>query len=344
MLILLSSRRGGSVAAAPLAHGDSYTVNGSGFGAHADYNTGDYAWQGDQFLPFRWADFANGYSSTETKSAWLAHSRGFFPQTSHTFTANYQTAGLTLENGGPSQGGKYIKRVYTGVGIGSPRLCGFEAEFAGVADGLPLYTCFKFRITGSGQGGKWWRQYYTNNANFFCNTASNGTMSCETNSNTCEFYPGGNGVRYWDHSGNNGVYEDIGGFSEWRRLEIFQGEGEGNSRIYIDGQIIDGGSSSAADVTDYSARCTGYDPDYADFPHMIDEAGQSYEIADIFLDCTYSRIELRKSGVREIQIPTAWADGSITFRINQGEIASLSGAEIHLVTSYQTNNQIGTLP
>jgi len=61
------------------------------------------------------------------------------------------------------------------------------------------------------------------------------------------------------------------------------------------------------------------------------------QIDDVYIDYTWARVELGDNADfdscthREIQVPTAWADGEVTITINQGSFASLAGLHLFVV-------------
>lgn len=75
--------------------------------------------------------------------------------------------------------------------------------------------------------------------------------------------------------------------------------------------------------------------------------GVEYWIDEIYVDYTWARVEIGNAPTwsgctrREIQIPSAWSDTSITVTVNQGALQSLGSAFLYVVDANGNVNQNG---
>lgn len=134
--------------------------------------------------------------------------------------------------------------------------------------------------------------------------------------------------------------------STWERFEIyaksstpFDGTQRGEFYIYYqqggEGNVISLVSSDAATTTNQSGNTNEWHGilffNYGAYPCWIDDtyfasSQARVEIGSgstVFANCTH----------REIQIPTSWSDGSITFTVNQGSFGSTDNAYLFVIDS-----------
>lgn len=89
--------------------------------------------------------------------------------------------------------------------------------------------------------------------------------------------------------------------------------------------------------------------DYAWFTigDYFDRGPMEYSIDDVYVDYTWARVEIGDAPTwvsctrREIQIPSAWSNASITVTVNQGAFQNLGGAYLYVVDANGDVNQNG---
>jgi len=317
-------------------HGSLLTIarSSGSFGSHANYNNQSRSWQGSQHLAFRFADFAGATPGSNTQSAWESATGGLYPHNGGDFTSDNASRQITMQSGGPSQSGRFGRRGYSGS-VSNPRLGGWGCRGSSALAGNGMYMCFKYRVPSAPTGGKPFRVYFNEGgANFYLADGSNYGLTAMSESRPC---------------GDFGIMRYAGNApsrSAWRRVELFFGST--TVECAIDGTVINWSNSSNPTHTAMAAVCSNYTTNgrSIEFPDMIDDAGggaASYDYADIYINGTSNRFELRKNGIREVQIPDSWSAGSCQIRLNQGAIDNLDGAELYHVTGVNTATHIATV-
>lgn len=84
-------------------------------------------------------------------------------------------------------------------------------------------------------------------------------------------------------------------------------------------------------------------------PQMCSGAGENYRIFvdDVYIDNTIARVEIGDASTwgactkRELQIPTAWSDRSISVKVNQGALGNLQTAYLYVVDANGNVNSNG---
>lgn len=154
------------------------------------------------------------------------------------------------------------------------------------------------------------------------------------------------------HSGWHTWTED-GNVGEWNRMEIWVSADEGKIRTYIN--LIEtvwwnSAAGGAFDVDDFdkvdnniglNIGIIGFDHGNSDYENMTNE------ISEIYADVTRARVELGNASTwaacthREIQIPSAWASGSVSVTVNQGAFAPGQPVYLYVVDANGNVNSTG---
>lgn len=165
-------------------------------------------------------------------------------------------------------------------------------------------------------------------------------------------------IRVWDDIGGNGTriswtnmhliwsgsaeasWADWGGqVNNWNRVEMFVTANDNYVRTWTDGYLIHNPPSNFSKANNnygLNVALVGWDHNIGVYPEM------NVDISEIYVDDTQARIEVCTSPTwstcrnREIQIPSAWTNTSITFTVNQGLFSS-GGAYYLYVIDEQGN-------
>ena len=298
-----------------LAHGDSFTINGSGFGTRADNNSGNYSWNGAEHLHYRFKDFRDG----------TLESAGFYLQRGGSAWTPASGEMTIQSTGAPNNSDYYARRIWVATESG-----GLSCAVSGA--GNILYTTYKFKCDAIAdqQSGKLFRAYADDSKNFYLTTGGS------------DLYVRGNaeGISGATVEWGNG-YEITG--QDWNRIEILADKTTGAVKVWLNGWL-----ASNRTWVDSTTVWNGHTFDY---PNMIDDASRGggidgeYEYCDIYTDFTAARVEMATSATwsdvlgraspslrtHEPQIITAWSDTSITFRVNKGEFADNTTVYLHVI-------------
>jgi hypothetical protein len=321
--ILLMARSGGSTPAGSggdIAHGELFTINGSGFGTHADNNVDGYTWQGHQHLHFRYTTFENGApANTASDASWMTATDGFAPESSYMLDDRVQVL-----SGGPGPEGFHARRRYLGTGT-SPRLGGLSADISGAPVGGPLYSRMKFRRNTNWVNGKIWRSYYGTGDSYLTADA----LALLRENDVCGQWfagpsPEAQGIT---------IAADT-----WYDFEFLLKAGATASRILVENDAVTFDSSSIAATDQLPILCAADDPNThtIDFPNMMDgfpdiegaaPHTRYYDYAELVVDYTWERV-LRCDASTwavvtdcEFQPAITWSDTAVQVAINEGELA-----------------------
>lgn len=306
-----------------LVHGGEFAILGGGFGTRADYNVGNYEWNGHRHMHYRFGDFAAGFpASGSSLQTYLSQLQGFFPAALFNFNNNPGSINLSIENGGPSRSGKYLRKSSTSFAETGYIEIATDANSA-IPTSPNAYMCYKHRGTGNGKIVRWWRT---------------GLGASGKN-----WYAGSGGIfreSDWPYDATASYQQSIRHATHWSRHEfVLHTSG---SKMRVDGTnitfgVYTGGSPSTVSTlplinSDDSGRSLEIT-----WPNSVDSGG-AFEYADIYYDFTPARVEVHQGTKREIQLVTEWTDTKITCAFNQGELEAgeatvkvynASDAEIH---------------
>lgn len=145
-----------------------------------------------------------------------------------------------------------------------------------------------------------------------------------------------------------------GRVGRWNRMEIIVDAERGTVRHYVNGvyQRVSHSSVGEFDIDDYEKR-----PEFADlglnvavlgFDHGLTSYGAMVtDFGEIYIDTTRARVEIGDAPTwaetrhREIQLPTAWSDGSIEVTLQEGSLEGLSGRYLYVIDAEGNVNEEG---
>ncbi len=284
------------------------TITGSGFGTKA------------QAAPLKWDDFESGTAGNDL-SGWYIASNGINPKyandkvrpnsalsSKQVFTANDQyncTIGLTgLSNS------KYYLTFYRYM----------------TTSGGPSRN-FKMFSLRSGNAGDWQVPEFTH-----------------------ALLPSGNaGIFYNYDLLTNWVDNDLR-TNSWNRFEYYIEDlgAVGSYYYWVDGAL----KNSKTNTPFYSSGSPAHWPNlYIDSYYATDtnNAGADIWHDDIYIDITQARVEIGNAPTwtasthREIQIPSAWSDTSITITLNKGSFSNFNNAYLYVIDANGNVNTNGYL-
>lgn len=272
-------------------HGGLITLHGSAFGTRGDFNSNHDTWQGSDYLPYRFKDFADGSA--------VSHGFGYW---------NGST-GISVKTGSPNADSHYLE--VNNFDDGDERR-GIQTDLSGA--GTFVYVTFKFMLPPVCQSGKFWRIYADSpQNNIYLSTGGNGDYHIRGFSE-CSSCPA---QTEW------GAGPEVGG-GIWRRFELRVDTHAGQVSACVDG--VEAWTRTDWLVPDFS----GWNGHSMDFPNMLDNTSRgeavlgSYNYDDIYIDFSGARIEIGNAPSwgactrREIQIAASWSDTDVLFRLNQG--------------------------
>ncbi|HEV7609484.1 MAG TPA: hypothetical protein VGO61_19255 [Steroidobacteraceae bacterium] len=305
-----------------VSHGSSITISGSGFGTRANNNSNSDSWQGGNFLMFRFKDFEDGQ----------INSHGFYAQKGDS-PWSPSSSELGIQNGGPVNSTKYIKRSYVTDEAG-----GLSANVSGSSN--QLYTTFKFMMPANTQSGKLFRFYATSPMNdvYLSSGCTNNMVRgfSECTSGTCS-----GAATEW------GTGPALTA-NQWHRIEVWADASKNQFTVWVNGTQ----AWTKSNWLNSSLMMNGHTLDY---PNMLDSSSRdascpatgSYNYDDIYADFTQARVEISDaatwsaSRTKEIQIATAWSDSSISVRVNSGQFTAGRSAYLYVVDANGTANSQG---
>ena len=300
----------------PLSDRSSATISGSGFGLKGGTNANK---------PLIWADFESSIDPTSlgVLTSWSA------------------TQNVTRQSAAPQHGlsNWNIRGVWPGQGAAS-----FDVSI--VRDiGNKLYVYgkrrFDFTMTANQKYVDLWSDNGT--ANLVCSTVSGGVCLDQTCTTQAGRYQGFTKLvntwqleeYLWRKSTTNGCgSSNVGnGFFAWIR--------NGVTSVTLADTMIS--NTTAKYGLGNGLRLLNNFTDSSNLPPN----GSQVWMDDIYVDDTWARVMIGNastfaaSTVREIQIPSAWADGSITVTVNRGSFADLSSAYLYVIDASGTVNAAG---
>ena len=278
---------------------DTLTVRGSAFGTHANYG------RGQPFLNAAWNNFESGNFnsgnvsldgvSTSQWSIATAQSRPNSTRFAQKVFKNDELGELAHEQSGTT--GKWFVSFWMRVGDAAQQ-----------------------------QSGKFFR-IYGNAGNIYTSTGG-GNLNIRGFSECTSCAPSPTTV--W------GSANSFAG-NTWQRVDIEISQNPDWFAVYLDGRLQwkkSSTSSSSAEREQWLSSAFGANGHTLGIGQMLDgpERGFStngfYNFDDFYVDYTWSRVELCNSptwsscSVREIQIPTAWSDSSISVQLNKGSFSN----------------------
>ena len=284
-----------SAVSGTVQHGGLVTLTGTGFGTRPNNNTNSLAWQGSQYLNSRFKDFADGSLTSNGWAIWVT------------------STGLSTQNGGPSQSGKYYSvnnfddgEERRGISINNPT-------------GQKFYISFKFMVPAGSQSGKLWRVYGASPfVSIFLSTG--GSDYTIRGASECS---GGAGCGAGTEWGQAPALTP----GTWARLEFVADTVASTFKVYLNSTNL------VVNRTDwFPTNFSAFTDQLMMFPNMMDNSTRgegiagSYNYTDIFVDWTLARIDLctgstfAARGNCETQIPVTWGDTGISTRVNKGAL------------------------
>ena len=303
--VILGSSGGGvvrRVTTGTLTNGESYTISGSGFGTRGDYG-------GAQ--PFLCAAY-HGFENASTDGGGWA-----LDGAAHQWS---------IETGSRYTGSKTAKKVYIDTEYGS--LSHTQSGTTGT-----FFASAWMRVPALTQSGKFFRIYAdAPQNNIYLSTGGNDTYP-NTDLNLRGFSEADTAFVSPDPTVNWTSSTDFVG-GTWARVDIVITQSPDLFAVYFNGTLLWSKSSGVNEQWVYSTfGANGHTVHWA---AALDDATRApwlhadgyNEFDDVYHDYTLQRVELGDAAtwgtctIREIQIPTAWEDTSITITANTGAITA----------------------
>lgn len=278
-----------SISSSAISQNANITIQGVGFGTHANYGGGQ------PFLNAAWTDFESG----------SLNGGNFFIET------EYQPTNWRLVSSGERTGSSFhAKQELVSQRLGA-------LSYNQTLQANEFYNTFWFKTTSLSIAGKFWRIYGNDpGKNIYISTGGTDTMIRGYSECTaCSPAP----ATQWG-SPNSFV------INQWHRVEIIMKRSPDEFRVYLDGVEQWHRVSSLGDNQYVYPNYNGVGHTM-DVGNMMENAG-SWNFDDVYIDYTRARVELGNAStwasctIREIQIPTAWSDNSITVKVNKGSFTS----------------------
>ena len=314
-----------SVSSAPgvVVHGGSITISGSNFGSKATA------------APIRWETFEDGEVGTDVTTT------GYWSAKTPAQTLFDDDTPVSYRH---SNSSKHIRWH----GNGWPNSThSFYRENIGFADtgkayvNLWLYMDF---VSGVGELGMGWQlklfrilatSEHTSKPVFYCNVT---TLDDETvNMWVCSIY---NNSSIWPGSGwmKEGYWVNM--VMEYNDSSAI-GVADGNAHFYSSQAPPSAGTYYKGSRTSIVTRTSAEQGwvDCLSMGYLIvnggDEANTYWD--DVYIDNSWARVEIGDSSTyanckhREMQIPSAWSDTSVTVTLNEGSHSGLSGKYLFVI-------------
>lgn len=284
-----------------LAHGDLFTITGSGFGTRGDYNLDDYTFMGERHIHALFGYFdqdmpADGSSQATFEAALY----GMFPATGFSFVNNPSSRRLTFQSGGPSQSGRFLRKISESFAEGGYLMIQ-TPDSTSIPEDSNGYISYKHRGSGGGKIMRWWQ---------------NGTGSSGQN-----WYVGATALV------TEGGGSPTGWYDNWTRStttfehhELFMRQGDA-SMMFVDGMQILFTSNENETFNLLTSPPDSSRDLLMSWPNSVDSGGQ-YDTADIYVDWTEARVMCVQGGVSEVQPVKSWADGAVQIIFNKGELSA----------------------
>jgi hypothetical protein len=130
-------------------------------------------------------------------------------------------------------------------------------------------------------------------------------------------------------------------FAQWIKVEIevkWSQQSDGRARVWDNGRLVID-YSGVTDKDNLNALISGSSrtDGLGGYARMAGQPNNWRYMADLYLDYSIARVvlgnapTLAASTIRELQIPTAWSNTSITFQANLGAFASGQTAYVYVV-------------
>jgi len=284
-----------------IQHGSDVTVSGSGFSVHADYSTDN-----TYILNVAWNDFENGELEAGC-FIWLL-AEAFRPN----WSIRSDNAKMNSNYYAEKNYNRELKEIYP-----------TEDTRTGAYGVVPVGNCnriyetFWFKMRDNNQSGKFLRIYGDG-------AGGSGDTYIYLSSGGGDTYLRGRGCINGICAPEQLTSPKAFGYETWHRVELFINISSGSVTTYIDGELQWTKNSGWVDST-FTTDNSNWD-----FGHMVDDPaptynpGGGYSYDDVFFNNTFARVEIGDRVSfdacthREVQIPSAWNDNSITFKANQG--------------------------
>lgn len=291
-----------------LTHGATVTVTGTGFGAKP------------MAAPVKYDDFQALTTGQDLSASGWTTAGGIHPRAStarlrsgtpyaKNALAEFDPA-IPFESGGDSSGfillSQHFVKGYVDAWL-----------FSHVVSGTPgNQKPIRWHATGASQPNIYFNMYVPSSGDTVCGGRDGMTYSDSAFCDTPQMY------------------------ENWRHLQYLVDIGSGTSasdgtiQVWVDGALV----YDHDDVPVWSGGLGGIPELYLGNYLRTDEgAGLQNFWESVYVDNSWARVEVGNNAVyancthREIQVPSAWANGSLSVTVNRGSFASLSGAYLFVV-------------
>jgi hypothetical protein len=298
-----------------LVDGQAFTITGSGLGTRADNNDGDYTFAGVRHIHKRFTRFENAFPANGSSRATFesdSNGKGFAPcGAAFAFADTPSTEGVSIETGGPSTSGKFLRKVGNSF-----------ADEGGIIVDVTLptpaeaYVCYKAR--GGTDGSKIFRYWIaSDDGNFFLGTGGiqrddpQGSWPFDSTAFT---------------SGSSTGWQDS--TTDWNRHELILHVAN-ESKLRVSGTAVTfecytGGNPSNESTLPMITSTDNGEQVHLTWPNSVND-GLVRDYADVYVDFTAARVEVTDGSKTEIQVLTSWADTEINGVFNKGELSSGAG-------------------
>ncbi len=282
MILITSESYGAPTIGSITNNGQNITIQGAGFGTHTNYGGGQ------PFLNKAWSNFESGSFNGGNIEM------GSYPQNWKIATTNNRTNST-----------RYAEKYYNVGELGA-----LETNQSGTP--REWFISFWFKLLPNTQSGKFLRIYGSAGNVYFSTGGSDYQIRA--------YGEGASGPTQWGSP--NSFTPNV-----WQKFEAYMSDNPKTLIVWLDG--IQQWSRPDMVATNFGAN--GHTIDIGNMIDGPDRGGGtagSYSYDDVFIDHTRARVELgnantwSSSTIREIQIPTAWSDGSITVNVNKGSFIS----------------------
>ena len=250
----------------------------------------------EDYLCLGWKDFEDG--SLES-GPW------YIPESQY----NSQNWAV-MSTGGRANSSHHAKKYYN-----VSRLGGMAIRM--LADYSEWYASYYLKVGTAESGGKIYR-IYGDDHNIFLGTGDTNLMIRGNSSGE---------ATQWSSP-------DSLVLGQWHRIEVWMDESPNEFKVYLDHTW----QWTRTDWTIYPWGASGHTWEAA---HMVSEGGE-WHVDDIYFSPTRARVEIGNASTwsgcttREVQIPTAWSNSTITIEANKGALSSFSGKYLYVVDSSGT--------
>ncbi|MBN1670495.1 MAG: hypothetical protein JXR37_05660 [Kiritimatiellae bacterium] len=310
-----------------LSHGAGVTIAGSGFGAKSPA------------APVAWDDLEDGAcNTTATVGMWnsvnhlsIGSTQNRHPRSAHHAHLDFGGAGAKQGNGyftGPND--RLAERWFAQYWfLLAANFDWGTSTYGGGDENLANVKIFRMWNPGSA------------NENFVMATEGWGSSVIYTT----EYVSGPGGGWFW------AGYRDDMTKGAWHNLQFEFAESSldvtnGRIRVWFDGrEILNNGAIKTRE--DYAVFKRPFILGFYDSWNDANTDSDDFYIDDAYIDNSWARIEIGDRAAyadcthREIQIPTAWAAGSITITVNQGSFTNGQTVYLYVVDAAGAVNPSG---